>query len=167
MSVGSTIVVEFGSGADSSAFVAVELDEVLNVDAAGEPISSWSPGDEVWFWIQHDPTLRLDRIAATSGMVVDCGTARRERQQELTWTSEEGITLSHLPAAPPVLTWYGNVGNRFALAGRTATVEGNLPCTCDALIPLDVRLYRYIPPPLNLLGEQTYRVVIVIHMEAA
>ena len=43
MSIGATIVVEFGSGADSSAFVAVELDDVLNRDSEGEvgPLAAW------------------------------------------------------------------------------------------------------------------------------
>ena len=56
--VGATIVVEFGTGADSSAFVAVELDDHLNKDADGETKTQFNPGDQVWFWVQHDASLR-------------------------------------------------------------------------------------------------------------
>lgn len=167
MSVGATIVVEFGQGADSSAFVAVELDDTLNVDGEGEAKSQFGPGDEVWFWLQHDVSLRVGRIACTSGMVVDCGLARRQREQELTWTGEEAVELSHIPAAAPVLTWHGNVGTGLSRDGRSMRITGNLPCTADAVIPIDVHLYRFVPPALSLAAGRTYRVVVVIHMEEA
>ena len=61
MSVQSTIVVEFGDGADSSGFVAMELDETLNLDSDGNVKTSFAPGNEVWFWLQHDETLRVGR----------------------------------------------------------------------------------------------------------
>ena len=80
-----------------------------------------------------------DVVIVKPGMVVDFGTARRERQQELTWTSEEGVTLSHPPAGPPVLTWYGNVGDRFALAelrAEMSTMNGNI---CKIMGALDIQ----------------------------
>lgn len=165
--VGATIVVDFGSGADSSAFVVVELDETLNLDASGNARSEFSPGDEVWFWVQHDAVLRIGEIECTSGMVVDCGSASRWRGQDLTWTSDDSIELSHIPSVMPDLTWYGNVGQGLALSGRTITVTGGTPCTCDALIPIEVRLFRFVPPQLDLTGDQTWRVVVVVTMEAA
>jgi len=167
MSVQSTIVVEFGDGADSSGFVALELDETLNLDSVGNVKTSFDQGDEVWFWLQHDDTLRVDSVAATSGMVVACGMARRSRAQELTFTGDGSQTLSHIPAVNPSYLWYGNVGTGMSRDGRTVMVTGNLPCTCDATIPIDVHLYRFVPPPLELVDEATYRVVIVITMEAA
>lgn len=165
--VSGTLVVEFGEGADSSAFVALELDETLNLDEDGEEKTRFDPGDEVWFWVQHADTLQIDRIAATSGMVVDCGVVRRERLQELTFTGTDAIELSHLPAANPSYTWYGNVGAGLARSGRSVSVSGNTPCTCDATIPIDVHLYRFVAPALTLADEATYRVVIVVYLEAA
>jgi hypothetical protein len=35
------------------------------------------------------------------------------------------------------------------------------------MIPIAVHLYRFIPPVLTLAGEEKYRVVVVITMEAA
>jgi len=165
--VGGTLVVEFGDGADASEFVAFEFDETLNLDADGNAKTSYSPGDEVWFWLQHDVTLRLDRIAATSGMVVSCGTVRRSREQELIFTGEDAITLSHVPSGNPTFTWYGNVGSGISRSGRSVSVSGKTPCVCDAVIPIEVRLFRFIPPPLELEAEATYKVKIVAYMEAA
>lgn len=168
MSIGATIVVEFGQGADSSAFVAVELDETLNLDSDGAEKTQFVPGDEVWFWLQFDETaLRLDRVACTSGMVVAAGLASRTRTQELTWTGDDGQELSHIPSATPSLKWYGAVGSGLSRDSRKLTVTGNTPCTADATIPISVRLYRYVPPPMSLSGDETWRSVIVIYMEAA
>lgn len=168
MNVGSTIVVEFGQGADSTAFVAVELDETMNLDDSGEVKSQFAPGDEVWFWVQHDASLVIDRIESTSGMVVDCGTVRRERTQEMTWTGSDTVELSHIPAANPAYSWFGNIGHGIARNGRSVSVEvASTPCTCDATLPIDVHLYRFVPPVLELADEATYRVVIVVNMEAA
>lgn len=167
MSLGATIVIQFGESADSSAFVAMELDETINLDSTGNAKSEFEPGDEVWFWLQHDASLVVASIESTSGMVVDCGMARRERTQELTFIGEEGASLSYIPAVSPTYTWYGNVGSGLALDGRTVSVAGNLPCTCDAVIPIDVHLYRFIPPALELAEDASYRVVVVVTMEAA
>jgi len=167
MNVGETLVAQFGSSADSSAFVAKDLDETLNLDGEGNVKTSWVDGDEVWFWVQHDASLVIDRVEPTSGMVVDCGQARRSRTQELTFKTADTVELSHIPAKNPTYTWYGNKGAGLTRNGRAVSVSGNLPCTCDAEIPIDVHLYRFIPPKLDLGSGETYRVVIVIYLEAA
>lgn len=165
--VGGTLVVEFGEGADSNAFVAMEFDETLNLGDDGEEKTSFDPDDEVWFWIQHADTLQIDSVKATSGMVVDCGTVRRSRVQELTFTGKDTVDLSHIPAVNPSYTWYGNEGSGLARNGRSVSVSGNTPCTCDVVIPIDVHLYRFVPPALDLGENETYRVVIVAYLEAA
>ena len=167
MNVAETFVTQFGKGADSSAFVVMELDETLNLDADGNEKTTWSPGDEIWFWIQHDASLVIDRVVATSGMVVDCGSARRSRSQALIFTSTDSVELSHIPAKNPTYTWYGNQGSGLSRNGRSVSVSGNTPCTCDVEIPIDVHLYRFVPPDLELGSEETYRVAIVAYLEAA
>ena len=167
--VGATIVVEFGDGVPRDhRQVQVELDETLNLLPDGEVRTQWAPGDEAWFWVHFDPAqLRLDRVAATSGQVVAQGGARRSRSQELTFTrADEPVALNYLPAASAAMRWYGTVGQGLRREGREVRVSGPVPCTGDAEIPIDVRLYRYLPPPLELAEDETYRVVIVIYMEA-
>lgn len=165
--IGGTLVVEFGENADSSAFVVVQLDDTLNVDAGGQTVSTFSPGQSAYFWVQHAPSLRIGAVTATSGVIAADGLARRSRTQELTWTSLESQELECIPAGAPVLSWVGAQGSGFALNGRTATVTGNVPCTCEATYPIDVHLYHLVPPTLNLAAGETYRIVIVVYMEAA
>jgi hypothetical protein len=166
--VGATIVVRFGEGADSSAFVTIELDETLNITEDGSERTSFLPGDEVWFWLQHDTSLRIGSVACTSGMAVDCGTVRRERRQELTFAAADSTEiLSHLPAVAPSLIWYGNDGSPLRIEGRAVRVDGVTPSTCDVVLPIDVHLYRYVPPPLTLADGDSYRAVVVVTMEAA
>lgn len=168
MSAQATLVIEFGSGADSAAFVAMELDEVFNVDSDGAQKTKFEAGDQWWFWLQHEVSLRIGAITPTSGMVVDCGQAVRSRSQEITWTaSNPSQELSHIPSSAPKIIWYGNEGSGMQRNGRTVTVAGNLPCTADVEMPIDVHLYRFVPPPLTLADEATFRVVVVITMEAA
>jgi hypothetical protein len=167
----ATLVVQFGESADSTAFVTAEFDDVLNVDSAGEVKSSWLPGDSIFFLVQHDPSLRIDAILPTgnSGTIVDCGIVSRSRDQELSWpdinTEQE---LSHNSTFFPTLTWYGSPGYGLKLNGRTLTIAGGAPCTCDAVIPIEARLFQYIPPQLVLATEDDiYRIIIYIYMEAA
>lgn len=168
-SIGTTIVVEFGEGADSSAFVAVELDETLNKNADGSEKSQWYPGDQVWFWLQYDEAvLRLDRIVSTSGMVVAAGEVSRTREQALTWTvADDPVELSHQPSGPVSLHYYGRAGTGMRQEGRQIRMAGGVPCTADATLPLRVLLYRYVPPPMTLAEDQTWRSVIVVYLEAA
>jgi hypothetical protein len=168
----ATIVVRFGGGADASAYVAAEFDKLLNVDEAGQEKSAWLPGDTIWFWVQHDPSLRIASIVPTgrSGGVVDQGLAIRTGEvEELTWEADnDAVDLAHLPMAAPELRWYGEPGEGLTRNGRSMVVTGGAPCTCDATYPREVCLFRYIPPPLELADENDkYRVILFVTMEAA
>jgi len=167
----ATLVVRFGEGADSNAFVVAEFDELLNVSAAGESKSSWLPGDSIYFWVQHDPALRIASILPTgaAGDIVAYGPTRRSREQELSWPdTDTTVELSHIPASTPLLAWYGAPGTGLQLDNRTVRITGGAPCTCDAIITIDVHLYRFIPPPLDLpTAEDKYRTILYITMEAA
>ena len=82
MSEKATLVVKFGQGA-SSGFVAAEFDDIKNVDTAGKTKSSFAPGEEPYFLVQHDDSVRIDRIAATGGMVVAMGLVSRPYSDRL------------------------------------------------------------------------------------
>lgn len=169
MTVAATIVATFG--AESSAgFCVVELDDILNVDSAGEAKSSFLPGDSVYFWVQHDSTLMIDRVAAThpDATIVDCGRVSRRKTQELLFVSEEAIELSHIPTGMPTLSWCGRVGTGVQRDGRKLSVAGNTPCVCDAAYSCEVRLFCLVPPPgLAVAPGETLRIHVVIYLSDA
>jgi hypothetical protein len=164
-------VVQFGDQAPVDAFVVAEFDDTLNIDGSGNVKTTWHAGDEIWFWVQHDASVRIAHIKPTggSGDIVDCGWSHRSKTQELTWPDVETINeLSYIPSAAITLKWYGTPGEGLAVSGRSISIAGSAPCTCDATIPMGVRLYRFIPPALALSGDaDIYRVVIYIYMESA
>ena len=65
------------------------------------------------------------------------------------------------------LILFGNVGTGVSRDGRRLRVAGGTPCTADATIPINVHLYRYVPPPMSLGEGETWRSVIVVYLEAA
>lgn len=163
MSVQATLVIEFGEGADSGALVVVELDSELNNQQ-----TQFAPGTEVWWWLHHDSSLRLGSVICSAGTTIESGTATRTRTEDLTFTDQERTAqLSCVPSSPPTFSWFGNQGAGVTVNGRNVSVTGGLPCTGAAAYPIQVRLFRYIPPPMTLGPDETFRVVIVVTMEAA
>lgn len=169
MSAQATLVMQFGNATAESAFSKAEMDETLNVDTDGESISEFSPGDSVWFWVQHDDTVEITEILPTGGQgdIVDYGMQARTRDAECTWPdTDTEVDLGYIPSAMPTLTWYGNPGSYLRLDGRVLTIGGNAPATADAVIPIQVHLFRFIPPSLDLPTEaDKYRVVLCIYID--
>jgi hypothetical protein len=167
----ATLVVQFGDQGTSDAFVAAEFDDKLNVDSSAQVKTIWNPGDEIWFWVQHDDSVRIAAVKPTgsAGDIVDCGIAERNVEQQLAWPdTETTVELSHIPLSTPSFTWYGAPGVGLSFSGRTISINSGAPCTCDAAIPISVHLFRFIPPALTLADEsEIYRVIIYIYMEAA
>ena len=162
----TTIVVQFGSGADSSALVKVELDGVVNLDAESNEKTQFYPGDQPVFLVHHDATLRLDHIETSSGMVQDLGTVTRERQQQISCSNTDSQELEYLPASPPAITWYGNDG-ALQITGRSVLPTGTLPAIATLTLQATFRQFRLIPPPLTLAEGDEWPILVVIHMEAA
>lgn len=167
MTVAATVVVQFGDGADSSALVVVELDEVMNVDLNGEEKTSFVPGDIPYLLVHHDATVRIGQVACSSGMVSPVAMVSRERSQQLQWPdAADSQELPHLPAGVVSWKWYGNVP-LITRDGRTLTASGAIPAIGEASYAIDCHQYRLIPPVLELAADESYPVLIVITMEAA
>ena len=164
----ATIVVEFGEGADSTALVVVELDDAVNRDSEGKAITSFHPGDEPGFVVHYDPAaLRIDRVKASSGMIVDNGRASRERKQQVRFTGPgKPITLPHIPASGVSVDWYGNAPT-ISQADRQITAAGSLPAIGEAAYNIACHAYRLVPPPLSLAENESYPILVVIYMETA
>lgn len=169
MSIVASTVVNFGAGADSTDFVLIEFDTELNVDAAGEQKNQWSPGDAIWFVLQHAATLRVDRVAATAGQVVNQGKVTRSRLQQLLWQAAgDNHDLEAIPASGLGARWYGNEATGLRKSGsRSAIVSGGIfPAIADVSYLSDVQLYKLLTPSVTLADGETWPITIVAYMEA-
>ena len=164
----ATVVVEFGDGADSGALVVVELDDMVNLDRDGKPKTRFFPGDEPGFIVHYDQAaLRIGRVSASSGQVVDVGAVTRARTAQVNFpVPGERQELPHIPAGQISWRWYGNAP-AIGQDGRSIVPSGDLPAIGDADYTISCRAYRLIPPPLDLSGDETWPVLVVVTMEDA
>ncbi len=169
MSVVAALVIQFGEGADSSALVKMEWDEVLNVDAAGEGKSSFAPGDPAYFFIHHAPTLRIGRVAVTHGQIVKQAMITRTRKQELDFVEvTDGVELEYLPAGPLTTKWCGNAGVGLKRTVRKMGISGgDLPALAQVSYPIAAQGYKVITPEVALAEGESYPIKVYAWMEAA
>ena len=163
----ASLVVRFGEGADTSALVAMELDDTMNIDDAGEVKSEFRPGDNIFFLIHHDSKLRIESVKATGGQIEAQGYVIRERSNELLWAGLDEKQLSYLPSGDLVPEWYWREGTGLKRTGREASItDGGLPV--EALIKYDVsfHLYRLVTPVVELEPEEKKKITIVAELEA-
>lgn len=167
MSGKTTLVIKFGAGA-SGGFVAAEFDAKKNVDAAGKIKTNYSPGEEVWFLVQHDDTLRIGRVAATGGMIVTRGSVPRSRVDRLDLAEIDTIVeLSRIPSGSVTRSWVDNAA-AVTIAGRVVSaIGGKLPAKGDFSYTAVMHSFSLIPPPMDLAANETHDITIYIFMEAA
>lgn len=166
----ATLVIQFGSDAEQG-FALAELDDSLNIDVEGKVISSFEPGQPIWFWVHHEAGLRISgtKVSGRQGQITAMGTVQRTREQELAWPDiDSKVTLTYLPDFLPVLKWYGLPGTGLVLAGRSLSISDGAPCLADATITFTVHLFCFTPPPLKLReADEEYKVIFYINMEVA
>ncbi len=162
----ASLVVSFGEGANSDALVMLELDPEMN-----EEKTSFAPGDEIFFRLHHDTSVRLSKKpVATHGHIDEQGAGNRVIEQQLLWTDHEDThELSYIPFAG--LSWgeYGNQVTDMRKSGsRTAIIEGGvMPALTLVQYSADFLLFRLISPLVELAEDESYPITIVAYMEAA
>ncbi len=172
MSVVASFQVTFGEGADSSALVKYEFDKKLNIDAAGEEVTQFSPGDNIFFLIHFDSSkLRIGNVRATHyGQIVKQNIVPRIRSQMLFFSAAtDTVELDYIPSAEPEATWYGNVASQLKMiAQRQMGISGGeLPAKCQVEYPVLFQGYKFISPELELAEGDSWPIDIEIIMEAA
>lgn len=167
MSEKTTLVLKFGQAAGTG-FAIAELDDIRNVDSTGQKKSSFAPGDEVYFLVQHDDSLRIDRIAATGGMVVAMGQVSRDYTDRLDFPAlGDTAELSHLPAGSVSRTWVDHAA-AVTIAGRTVTAAGGeLPAKGNLAYSAEMHSFRLVPPPMTLADGESHEITVYIFMETA
>ncbi len=165
MSGGPTIVVKFGDQAASGSFFLVELDETMNVDAAGKVKTQFYPGDKIWFLLHYDTTVQVTDLQCSSGGVTPEGIVTRIHRDQMGFeTITDPVETSHIPAGPLSPKWYGNVAG-LTRSGRSVSVD-NSPAIGDITYAFQADLWRFDPPAMNLEAEEQYPVLVVIFVES-
>jgi hypothetical protein len=163
--VAASIVVNYGDTAASSALVVVELDDTLNLDAAGKTKTQFYPGDLVYFLVHHDATVRITRVLTTSGTVDPLGSVLRDRTQQMLFKSPtDKQDLPHLPAGIVTPSWYGRTSN-LVQDGRSLTADAT-PCIGEMDYDMEAELFCLTPPDLDLAGDEKHFIGVVINMES-
>jgi hypothetical protein len=159
-----TIILDFADTNAGNAFIVLELDDELNKDSAGEVKTSFYPGDNVYFRIHHDDTVRIKSSAQSSGTVVSFGSVRRTSTQQMSFpTLNDEPETSHIPISiSPV--WYGRVPI-LSIDGRKLKAN-NVPAIGEITHDFYAWSYRITPPPLVLSGDEKYYILTVITLES-
>ena len=163
------MTVSFGGGSASNALIKLELDDKMNVDSSGEEISSFAPGDNIYFRLHHDTTVQLARMASTDGEVEAQGSGSRTITEELLWVylddehelgyvpNNSGITSSHYGSEPSDIKKSGT--KKMVISG------GELPALSLVTYSANFSLYRLIAPDVDLAEDESWPVRIVAYME--
>lgn len=175
-------VVKYGDGVSAdSQTVKVEWCPERNIDKDGKPKTRFyadgeSP-DHPYFLINYDPSkVRIDRVAATDGMVSSIGEDSQDREDELLFTSDETVSLSYFPAGSLEKGWRGNVGQGLVKDGDELFITSGWPCSLKVSYPVDFLLYRLFAPAdiaaevaeaTDDEEEKTYTIYIVVYVEDA
>jgi hypothetical protein len=166
-----SIVIGFGEGVVAGDALAVaELDTVRNRAADGSVKTEFGPREPFYFWVHHDPGLRIMSVRATGGNVSVVG--QESRTVRLDWAffpfSDTVIELSHIPAGLPTAVWHGRDG-RHQVNGRKLSAAA-VPAVADISYPIRVTLIR-VTPPAEVDGlttsEQRFPVGVAVLMGRA
>jgi len=168
MSVAATIVVHFGDDVDEGAFAAARFDDELNVDAAGEVVTEFEPGDIIHFLVQHDPSIRISRVAATDGTIA----AQPDKYYGLTEQlhfaeNDEAQELALIPSGAITRTAYGRQAAGWTISGRSVKITGGAPVVYDLEYRARCRSFRLHAPNVMLAEDETWPVFIDIYLENA
>lgn len=167
----ATCRVTFGETSGTDSFSVLELDETLNLNADGEPKTTFGEGETIWFLLHLPPGVSPGLAYQTDGQVSYVGQVTRQRIQEgVVWTPEDlSIDLTYYPAGEVTVDWQGNEIDLSPLSGRTLassvdplTVMGRATLT----YAVNFFLYRFDPPAGMILTEdQDYQIDAMITLE--
>jgi len=169
----ATCRVTFGDVSGADAYAVLELDETLNLDADGEPKTTFAEGETIWFLLHVQPGWVPSLAYQTDGQVSYVGQVTRRRTQEgVLWTPENlSIDLTYYPVGEVAVDWQGNEIDLSPLSGRilSALLDPlNVMARANLTYAVNFNLYRFDPPAgLVLTEDQDYQIDAMITLEAA
>lgn len=177
MATPASLVLEFGEGVDSSALVVTEFDPVRNVDADGEPTTSFVINEvkKIFFLVHHEAGLAVEWVRATNGTISELGSDTQARQERGSFSFAADARykdLKYIPNAPPGVYFYGNTPALNPIIGRRLSVtdsDNGLPAI--AALDYNVEFSAFclnVPGSLAIRdGERDYPIEIRIRIMEA
>lgn len=162
--------IEFaGAGADSGLHMAAIADFSRNteiVDGKSQEKTTFHPGEQFYFLVQHDAKLKITAARASFGAVQALGGVTRQHTDDIQIsTAEDTHDLAYTPRGSLAHIWYGN-SPALTLVGRALSYRnGELPAVGTASYASAWQSYRLIPAALTLSAEESWPVLIVIYLE--
>ncbi len=175
MSVEATLVVDFGSADTSQDITIIEPDDILNIDEEGEVISSFSPGDSIYFRTHFSNNIILTDLIATTGDIQNMGVVTRQSEEETLFVSREPdsptqYTLGYLPGGAIGITHYGRQGSLTRTQHSNGVVQyessvDQVPFYTKFSYSYRSNLYLLRTPEITLAEDETYTIVIVAYVD--
>ncbi len=163
METASTIIVNPAAAGQAGNNLLIFLDDFLNVDAAGEVITSFAPGDRIYFLVQVLAGLVLEDVRCSDGSLSHLGNVTRQQTDRLNIAEDtDSVSLSKIPHGGLTPVWYGNEGD-VSLNENELTVRGPLPAVVDMSYSYRAISYLQIAPDIDLEADTTYPLMITAY----
>jgi len=181
MSLEDTIVIEFnGDGAEVEHIASVTVDDVLNVDSAGESKSSFGSGEVVYLALHLSRNVTLTEVKLTNSaasIVFQSNVVRSLEEQWFFTGSKEGSETKFIASVIPnsvSLSYFGKTGSPSKTVQEIGVYEfkgedfSTIPYIAKASIQYNVAIYKLTLPEVVLIEEdETYPVGVVFYVEAS
>lgn len=166
----AVLKIEFaGPGADSGLHMAAIADFGRNmetVDGKRQEKTTFYPGDQFYFLLQHDAKLRLSHVASSWGTVQRLDAVVRPHEDEIQLASAaDDKGLSYTPASQVVPRWYGNAPSLDTIGRQISYRSGPLPAIGTLSYQSRWQSFRLIPAALSLGQDEEWPVLIVAYLE--
>lgn len=177
MNTPATLILEFGEGVDpSSALVKKEFDPVRNVDAEGNPKTSFVIDVDklIYFLVHLEAGLVIEWIRPTNGSVAYLGFVKQIREEQCSFSFADDARykdLTYIPCNTPDTFFYGNTPTLLPIRGRRLTVDGDngLPGVGDVSYKVEFHSFCFHAPPKVEIreGKTAYPIEIRIKIGVA
>jgi hypothetical protein len=167
MTTQATIIASFGEEAAAENYhVVIELDDQLNKDSDGDVKTTFNPGNEVYFLVQHDSRVRINSIKSSKGQVQALGSVTRTRTKNILF-AEAGEEQQFGYLGSSSVEWLGNTAGIVDYDGiNLRAVGGNFPAMGRVSKSTTFSSYKLVADVPTLSEDEDYPIGVVVYMEA-
>jgi hypothetical protein len=160
---------ESGDRVDDDFFRVLEIDEI---DSTFNDSGDLLQNETAYLLIQHDPGIKIDRIAPSTGTVQQSPVkvTRSQGAETVFYTKEEPFALDYIPEKnsvggfwwidpPSAIDFDGSGSPQKTVEGREITVDvegfGDAPCPCTIKYDAEFLQYPWVPPTTDFQDSET------------